>query len=100
MHQLRQETEYGTEIYIFASQEALEARDVWQAYRVTCGEFYYDTQLDKRHPPTARIFLLTASGADIATVRQIAAEYAAVADVAEALQAEKRAAYAAKYGEG
>lgn len=98
MHTIRQETEFGTELIIFTTQEALERRDVWQAYRVTCADFDYDHATDKRQPPTARVSLMSATRADAALTRQLAAEYTAVADAAEALQAEKRAAYAERFG--
>lgn len=63
----------------------------YQSYRIICMDA--DIADDKRVPPTARISLLTTTQADYTSTRRLAAEYTYVADIAEALQAEKRAAY-------
>lgn len=63
----------------------------YQSYRITC----FNVDIDKRGnrlPPTARISLLSMTQADYTAVRRLVAEYTEVADVAEALQAEKREA--------
>lgn len=65
----------------------------WNAHVVTC----MDVDIDKDgrpQPPTAGISALTlGAGASVSDLRRLAAEYAYVADLAEQLQAEKRAAY-------
>lgn len=95
MNTKRVDSDHITEIAIW-NDGAIPA---YQPYRITCMDADYDTATDRRTPPTARISLLCATSADVASTRRIAAEYAHVADVAEALQTEKRAAYAAQYGE-
>lgn len=65
----------------------------WDTYRITCMDA--DIVQDKRVPPTAHISLLASTQADIAHTRRLAAEYEYVASIAEALQIEKRHAYAA-----
>ena len=70
----------------------------WNAYRVTCMDIGYERETDKRAPPTVHISLLTTTNPTVENVRRLVAEYTYVADIAEALQAEKRAAYAEKYG--
>lgn len=94
MQTIRQESDFGTEIYIFFSDEAFARRDVWNAYRVRCADFDHDAARAISVQPTARISLLCASMTDVATARRLATEYAQVADIAEALEAEKRTAYA------
>lgn len=86
----RVDADHITEIAIW-NDGAIPA---YQSYRITCMDADYDTATDRRTPPTARISLLCATRADVASVRRLAAEYTYVADVAEQLQAEKRAAYA------
>src|SRR5687768_2605019 len=66
----------------------------FQSYRITCTDC--DISLDgERVSPTAFISLLTSHQPTIESVRRLAREYDYVADVAEQLQAEKRAKFAA-----
>ena len=65
----------------------------YQSYRIMCHDFGYDQQAHARTLPTARISLMCSTSATVEEARRLAAEYTYVADVAEALQAEKRAAY-------
>jgi hypothetical protein len=67
------------------------------AYRIICMDIDIDRETGMRMPPTAQISLLATTQADYASARRLAAEYTYVADIAEALQAEKRAAYEARY---
>lgn len=84
-----------TEIYIWF--DGGDKPQWHSSYSVTCADFDFD---GKRQPPTARFSLLVPNNhATLADIRRIAHEYAMVADVAEALQAEKRAAYAQRFGE-
>lgn len=67
----------------------------YQSYRITCMDADWDGE---RHPPTARISLLTTTQTTYETVRRLAREYEYVADLASQLEAEKRIAYAALAG--
>lgn len=68
----------------------------WAAHRVTCSDFDIDEATGQRQPPTVFISLLVAgSGITPELTRRLAREYDYVADIAERLQAEKRAAYSA-----
>ena len=69
-----------------------EGDRAWNSYRITCMNI--DIIDGQRAAPTAQISLLILPpGADYASVRRLVAEYTYVADLAEALQAEKRAAF-------
>lgn len=91
----RADADHYTEIAVWNDGD----QPAYQSYRITCMDADYDTATDKRVPPTAHISLLSTTRADVAVTRRLAAEYTYVADVAEALQAEKRTAYAARFGE-
>lgn len=82
MHTERKDGEHGTEIAIWSEGDA--------SYRITCMDFDRDGEVI---PPTPHVLLLTSHRPTPADVRRLATEYAYVADVAEALQAEKRAAF-------
>lgn len=90
----RADADHYTEIMIWNDGDD----PAFQSYRVTCMDVDYDRTADTRIPPTAHIALLSSTQADVAHARRLAREYDYVADIAEALQAEKRAAYAARYG--
>lgn len=69
----------------------------WNAHRITCMDIDIDDD-GQRQPPTVHISVLTLRhGASIESLRRLAREYDYVADVADALQAEKRAAYDARF---
>lgn len=96
MQTKRTDAEHMTEIVVWFDSDAPQ----WgAAHSITC--MAVDISIDgERQPPTARFSLLTPhSRATIADLRRIAHEYAQVADVAAELQAEKRAAYHARFGE-
>lgn len=80
-----------TEIVMYANG----VREPWSAYRITCMDVDINREDGLRVLPTAHIGLLAATSATVDTVRLLVKEYAEVADVAEQLQNEKRAAYAA-----
>lgn len=85
--------EYGTEIVIWN-----EGTDRYRGYVVMCKDFDHDKAKDyTRVSPTANIHMQGLSTQNAQSLRQLATEYAFVADVAEQLQAEKRAAYAERY---
>lgn len=86
MHTQRTDRDGWTEIRL---QSAYSGR-----YYITCMDVDLDEQTGERQPPTVHISLLSLPQADVAQTRRLAAEYADVADVAEALEREKRAAYA------
>ena len=88
----RHETDFGTELVIRPD----EARRPWSAYRVSCSDFDIDGDIG-RIEPTVRISLLTATNPTLEIVEQLAREYLFVAGAAAALQAEKRAAYHARF---
>ncbi len=90
----RKDDDHHTEIAVWNEGDI----PAYQSYRITCMDLDYDTKADKRMPPTARIWLLSTTGADVEQTRRLAREYDYVADLAEQLQAEKRAAYAARFG--
>lgn len=89
MQTKRHDADHYTEIAIWNEGD----QPAYQSYRVTCMDLDIDRETGMRQPPTARIALLTTTGADIAQTRRLAAEYTYVADVAEALQTEKRAKF-------
>lgn len=60
-----------------------------QGYRITCPNI----PTVPGQPPTAGISLLNPARATVEETRRLAAEYTYVADIADALQAEKRAKF-------
>lgn len=87
MQMERTDADHYTEIALWNEPRA------WHTtYTITCMDVD-TTRNGERLPPTARIALLTWQDPTPENVRRLAAEYIYVADVAEALQAEKRAAY-------
>lgn len=83
----RTDRDHHTEIVIWNEGDV----PAYQGYRITCMDVDWDRATGTRQPPTAHISLLCSTSADVAQARRLAAEYTYVADVAEALQAEKRA---------
>lgn len=81
----RTDYEHGTEIVIGNEKSPV-------AYTVICSDCGRDK--DRRPiPPTVNVYLPKTKTLDFESVRRLARELDYVADVAEALQAEKRAAY-------
>jgi len=93
----RQEVLGCTTLYIYPEQ----SRGPWSRYAVSCGDFDidHDAALPVRQSPTARISLLGSPDTSIEGAQRLATEYLFVAGAAAALQAEKRAAYAARFPE-
>lgn len=89
----RKDNDHYTDIAIWNEGD----EPAYQSYRIICMDIDIDRKTGMRQPPTAHISLLTTTQTTYETVRRLAAEYAYVADVAEALQAEKRTAYAARF---
>ena len=88
MHTKRVDGPHMTEILIWNDGD----QPGFQSYRITCMDI--DISIDgERVSPSAHISLLTSHQPTVESVRRLAAEYTYVADVAEQLQAEKRAAY-------
>lgn len=90
----RHDADHYTEIAIWNEGD----EPAYQSYRVLCMDLDIGSG-DTRKPPTARISTPgTPPGIGFVDMCRLAAEYVYVADIAEALQAEKRAAYAARFG--
>lgn len=86
----RTERDGYTEILIWNEGDQV----AYQSYRITCQDFDYDHAAGgTRILPTVRISLLSVSQPTPEAVRRLAREYDYVADVAEELQAEKRATF-------
>lgn len=68
-------------------------RDPWNAYRIVCMDVDINPAGGGGMLPTANILLPAMTQADHASARRLAREYDVVADIAEALEAEKRAAF-------
>lgn len=87
-----------TWIYIYPDGEHKQSRTRHEVY---CAEFDYDEKAGARVPPTVHVHLLgTGYTLCFEDVKRLAREYDYVADVAVALEAEKRAAYEARFAEG
>lgn len=89
----RKDSDHYTEIAVWNEGDT----PAYQSYRITCMDVDYDTKADKRVPPTARISLLSSTSATVDVMRRLIYEYETVLGVADALQREKRAAYAERY---
>jgi hypothetical protein len=90
MHTKRVEHDHYTEIIVWNEGD----QPAYQSYRITCANFDFDYAAGgSRILPTVRITLLSSPRATVEEVRRLAAEYTYVADLAEKLQAEKRAVY-------
>lgn len=68
-------------------------------HEVTCADLEYDHATQQRVAPTARVSLLgRGAGLCFEDVRRLADDYAVIADIAMRLEAERRAAYAERFG--
>lgn len=85
----RKDSDHYTEIAVWSEGD----HPAYQSYRIICMDMDIDQETGMRLSPTVRISLLSVTGATIENTRRLAREYDYVADLAEALQAEKRAAY-------
>ena len=88
----RNEGHHYTELLIYPGE-----RQPMRRYTVVCMDI--DIVDDRRAQPTARISPLTTTSATPEDLTRLATEYLFVAGAAAALQAEKRAAYAARFPE-
>jgi hypothetical protein len=89
----RKDEDHYTELSIYNDGE----RHPVSVYRVTCMDMDIDRD-GQRLTPTARISLLCSTSANVETAQRLAIEYLFVAGAAAALQAEKRAKYAERFG--
>lgn len=95
MHTKRADYPNHTEILVWNDGN----QPAYQSYRIVCQNFDFDYAAGgSRILPSVHIELLSVIAPTPADVRRLAAEYTYVADVAETLQAEKRASYVAQVG--
>ncbi len=92
---LREERDHYTIIRIFPSEEAQRYRS---GHEIVCADFDYSEDAG-RVAPTPRVSLLGTDRLTADELRQLAATYVQIADLAEKLQAEKRAVYVKQFGE-